>query len=384
MAMCERIHAAARSRGGERGVVLIVVLILAVTFSALSLALLSTAEMSLRVQNNGRDAERAERAAQSGVEWAAAVVKSTGAIVDGSRSTTLEPGVVVSASVRSTAPQLFGTGVAYGVATGYAADAAILPGTFPHALLSFASQCTITDQLFVDGAAYFGETPTPLALNSTRPLTIAGDLELVTTTAPDSHWVVHSSGTTKLGIAALAEPVWVTLRYTVPTFWTVPYTTYVGTTTIANKSLSGLVVVSAGAGQKLVLDNVRISGTLVVPWLYPPTLELLGVPTIEVNGSVTIEGGTAETGNLAILAPGAILKLNRNATADVSGVTYLRQIDDGDGATFRGQLLLRKDLKSAGNGAIHVERSAGFVPTVPHGIVWNGASQVRIDWKGKQ
>lgn len=383
MAMSGRIHGVAPPVAGERGVIMVVVLILAVTFSALSLALLSTAEMSLRVQSNGRDTERAERAAQSGVEWAAAAVKSAAAIVDGTRSTILEPGVVVGATVRSaTAPQLLGSGNAYGVAAGYAADAAILPGTFPHALLSFASQCSISDQLFVDGSAYFGEPTAPLALSAVRPLTIAGDLELVATIDPGR--VVHSSGTTKLGMTALAEPVWSTLRYTLPTFWTVPYTAYTGATTISNKTLTGIVVVSAGAGQKLVLDNVRISGTLVVPWVYPPALELLGLPTIEVSGTLTIDGGTAETGNLAILAPGAIFKMDSKATADVAGVSYLRQIDGGDGATFRGQLLLRKDLKSTGSGALHVTRPVGFVPTVPQGIVWNGASRVQIDWKGKQ
>ncbi len=364
--------------------ILVVVLILAVTFSALSVALLSTAEMSLRVQGNGQDLERAERAARSGVEWAAAIVKS-GGIADVSRRAELTPGVVVAAQVRSAqTPNLLGGGSAYGAVVRVGADATVEAAPFPHALLSFSDKSTFTDEMTVVGSAYFGETSSPPAFSAARPAQMGGDLELVTTAALAAGRVVHKSGATLYGVTALTTPPWNTLPFTLGVGWTVPVTTYTGTTTVSGKTLSGIVVVNLLLGQTLTLDNCTITGTLVVPCLYPPLTELLGVPTIQVNGSVQVRGGSADTGNLAILAPGCTLVGIRNGNAVIEGVTYVREAKTLDGTTFRGQLMTRLGITSSSAGAFRVERPDTFVPSVPVGITWTGASGVRLTWRGRQ
>ncbi len=373
-----------RSRRDERGVILVVVLILAVTFSALSVALLSTAEMSLRVQGNGQDLERADRAARSGVEWAAAIVKS-GGIVDVSRRAELTPGVVVAAQVRSAqTPNLLGGGSAYGAVVRVGADAAVVAAPFPHALLSFSTTSSLTDEMTVVGSAYLGDSASPPAISAARPAQMDGDLELVTTTALAANRVVHKSGVDRYGVTALTPPPWNTLPFTLGVGWTVPVTTYTGTTTVSGKTLSGIVVVNLLPTQTLTLDNCTIIGTLVVPSLYPPVGETLGVPTIQVNGSVQIRGGTADTGNLAILAPGCTLVGIRNGSAIVEGVTYVREAKTLDGTTFRGQMLVRLGITSSSAGAFRVERPGTFVPTVPVGITWTGTSGVRLTWRGRQ
>src|SRR5204863_393291 len=75
----------------EDGAILLVVLILAVTFSLLGIALTSTVEVSVRARNNADELTRAERAAVSGIEWAAAAVMTTG-MVNGGRTVPLDSG----------------------------------------------------------------------------------------------------------------------------------------------------------------------------------------------------------------------------------------------------------------------------------------------------
>jgi len=371
-----------RRPASERGAILIVVLVLTVTFAMLSLALLSTAEMSLRVQSNGRDIERAERAAQSGVEWAAAVVKANG-FVDGVRATTLTPGVVVSSSIRSsTAPHLLGGGAAYGVVAYYGADADFVDGAHPHALLAFGGMLQSNDDVTIRGSAYAGGTPTALTFNAVRPLGMDGDLQLVTTVAPTN--VRHISGTTQLGVAALTEPAWNTTRFTLLQGWTVPTHVFNGSTTLTNRTLTGIVIVNLLAGQALTLEDVTIDGTLVVPSLYPPVLEVLGVPQIKLQGTVTINGGTADTGNLAILAPTTRLIGDRGVVLSVKGVAYLRTVEDCGELALTGMLMVRRGVASATNGTVTIDRPDDFVPKVPYGITWTGANTVRMTWRGKQ
>ena len=97
-------------------------LILSVTISLLSMALIATAEVSLRAEANADDLERAERGARSGVEWAAAVVKKSGSLVF-QATTTLDSGVVVTGEVRLLgSPRLLGKGVSNGVTVMVGAD----------------------------------------------------------------------------------------------------------------------------------------------------------------------------------------------------------------------------------------------------------------------
>ena len=364
----------------ERGAILLVVLVLTVTFAVLSMALLATAEMSLRVQSNGRDLERAERAAQSGVEWAAAVVKANG-LVDAARATVLTPGVTVATQIRSaTAPQLLGGGSAYGVEARYGAEATVTAGPQPHALLVYAGQLQSNDDITIAGPAYFGEPTAPLALGG-RGITIDGDLQLVATMAPAG--VTHTSGANLFGVASLTEPVWNTVRFSLLSGWTATTHVYNGSTTISKTTLNGIVVVNMAGGQTLSLEEVTINGTLVVPWIYPPLLESLGVPKIELKGKVTINGGTADTGNLALLAPTSRLVGDRQGVTAITGVAYVRTVEDFGSFSLRGQLLVRKGISSNTNNTATIGRPAGFVPTVPYGITWNGPSTVRLAWRGK-
>lgn len=372
---------ATAAAGVERGAILVVVLILAVTFSVLSMALLSTAEISLRIQGNGQDLERAERGAQSGVEWAAAVVK-IGGLLPASRTTVLDTGVRVKAEVRTlVTPNLIGSADGYGVMATVGADAALRVEPPPHALLSFADTSVLTHELTIDGSAYFGHRP-PLAIGA-QPLQMIGNLELATSTALPSGKVVHQKGATSYGVAPLAEPIWDTTRYSLAGNWTVPYRTISGTTTLSGQTLTGIVVVNLLGKETLTIDNSTIQGTLVVPSIYPPLLDLLGVPTIQFGKGVTITGGTSETGNLAILAPTCILKGSANCASRISGVTYVREALGLEGATLSGLLLLRMGVTTP-SGPLRVERPAAFTPNVPHGIVWNGSSGVRLTWRGRQ
>jgi hypothetical protein len=366
----------------ERGAILIVVLLLTVVFAVLSVALLSTSEISIRVQGNGQDMERAERAAHSAVELAAALVKENG-LVDATRSATLAPGVTIRAQVRAaTAPHLIGEGTANGVTAVVTADASLVPGAYPHALLSFDGTSTLDQDVHVSGDAYLDDRP-PLDFKGGAKLRMAGNLELVTSTSLPGGKIVHSSGATQYGAAAITQPAWNTLRYTLAANWSVPITIYNGTTTLKQRTIHGIVVVNLLAGQTLTLDDCTIHGTVVVPSLWPPILDLLGPPMIEIAKDTTILGGTAETGNLAILAPSCSLKTADDLDKSILGVTYVRDVDLQPNILLRGQLLLRNGIKKV-HGPVTIERPADFVPMVPHGIVWTGPTNVRITWREKQ
>lgn len=371
--------AAGRSRGGERGAILLVVLILSVTISLLAMALISTAEVTLRAQANAEDLDRAERGARSGVEWAAAAVKNLGALPQ-SYAARLESGVGVTAKVRlAGSPRLLGTGISNGVSITFGADFQFFETTRPYAWMSFSGTNKLSHPVNVNGCAYLGAASSPL--QGATALLLDGDLDLVTNTTLTAGSVTHSSGIDNYGVKALSTPAWDTTPFLTAGNWTVPYTAYSGTTTLRNVTLSGIVVVTLAAGQTLTLDNATINGTLVVPWLYPPLLDLLGTPTIEVK-TATIAGGTADTGNLAILAPGCTLSSSGAGTTSVSGVCYLRRIDQLKGWTLTGQMLTRLAFVDTA-GPNTFTRPAGFSPNVPVGINWGGDNLV-IYWRGRQ
>jgi hypothetical protein len=362
-------------------VILLTVLILSVTISLLSMALISTAEMSLRADSNADDLERAETGARSGVEWAAAVLKRSGPLATFSGTTTLDTGVVVNAQLRLLgSPRLVGRGSCNGVEVTVGGDAQDIEPTRPYALMSFADTNASTTPITLDGLAYLGEPGTPLKAGSV--LQMADDLDLVTTTPLTAGQVVRTGGATNYGVASVNAPAWDTTPYSVPGTWTVPYRSVSGTTTIKDQTINGLVVATLAAGQTLTLDNVILNGTLVVPWAYPPVLELLGTPTIELKGA-TIVGGTAQTGNLAILAPGSLLQGNSSTSGSISGVSYVRELDGLRSFTASGKVLVRKALTGNSGHTVTFQRAASFVPDVPVGIDW-GSSKFLIRWLGRQ
>lgn len=361
---------------------LLLVLILGVTCTMLSLALVSTAEIGLRAETNADDLDRAERGAQSGVEWGAATVKAWGKLAR-SGTVVLDTGVEVGYSLRLLqSPELLGVGSLNGATVRLGAKMQQLERERPYAFSSFSQQTVLTQPVAIAGHAYLGGTPKPL--QATSALQMAGDLDLVTGTALAAGQVVHSSGATAYGVAARTTPVWDTTSFLLDTGWTVPITRYTGNTTITGKSLSGLVIVSLSAGQRLVLDDVTIRGTLVVPWLYPPALDILGTTSIRLKGTVAIGGGTADTGNLAILAPGSSLERHSTLTSlTVAGVTYALAIDQIENASFQGMVLLR-DAMNATLGRIDFVRAQDFVPIVPVGIDLYGGTRYMIAWLGRQ
>lgn len=375
------MEASVGQRAGERGAILLIVLILSVTISLLSMALVSTAEVSLRADSNAGDLERAERGARSGIEWGAAVAKQYG-IIPFTNKVVLDSGVEVARQTRSvSAPRLLGTGVSNGVKITVGADLQLLESTRPYALMSFSGTNKPSHTVTVNGLAYFGEVNTPL--QASTPMLLAGDLDLVTTTTLAAGQVTHSAGANNYGTAALTMPGWDTSTFSTPTNWTVPYTAYTGNTTIRDTTLTGLVVVTLSAGQTLRLENVIFNGTLVVPWLYPPVFDFLGTATIEVK-DLTMVGGTAETGNLAILAPGCtLIAAGPGASGTtVSGVCFVRDIDSTKAWNQSGKMLLRQGITKTG-GLYGFSRATDFVPDVPVGIKWNN-SQIVIRWLGRQ
>ncbi len=378
--MSARLEQVAGPRAGERGAILLIVLILSVTISLLSMALIATAEVSLRAEANGDDLERAEHGARSGVEWAAAVVKKAGVLAF-QATTTLDSGVVVTCQARLLgSPRLLGKGVSNGVTVTVGADLLVLEDTRPYAFLSFADTNSPRHAVTVDGMAYLGEAGTPL--NTSSILQMAGDLDLVSTTTLAPGQVSRTGGTTNYGVAALSAPAWDTTSFTLSGNWTVPYRSVSGTTTIKDQTINGLLVATLAAGQTLTLDNVILNGTLVVPWTYPPLLELLGTPTITLKGA-TIVGGTAETGNLAVLAPGCLLQGNNPTSGSITGVCYVRQLDGLRALDVGGKMLVRKAMVGSTGSPITFRRAADFLPDVPVGIQQAG-NQMAIRWLGRQ
>lgn len=369
-----------RTRRHERGSLLIAVLLLTVVFAALSVSLLSTAEMQIRVQSNARDLERADRAAQSAVEWGAALVKANG-LADTTRTATFANGTRIATTVSTSAtPNVVGGAIALGVAARYAATVTREPGPYPHALLTFGGSNRLDKDLPVTGDVYFGGA-TPFDPGSRAELLMNGNLLLTTNTTLPAGRVVHTSGATSYGVAAITEPAWNTLPFTLGS-WSVPVTRFTGAAKVSNRTITGIVVVTLLGGQRFTFENCTIQGTVVVPSLYPPILDLLGSPSLVFEKTCVVTGGTAETGNLAILAPSCDLETAGGPTT-IRGVTFARSASFAKNTEHDGLLILRTSIDKVSDGT-QCSRSPGFVPMVPVGIAWTGDAQVRTRWLGKQ
>ncbi len=375
----------AGNRGTEHGAILLVVLILAVTFALLGIALTSTVEVSVRARNNADAIARADRAAASGVEWAAAAVMTAG-MVDADRTLSLEAGTQAVVSIRvGRSPQVLSAGRCNGAEVTIGADLQLTDGApLPFAYASFDGTSRFDHAVGITGSAYFGDTTQPIT-TGTGTLTMGGDLFLATSTALPAGVVAHTSGINRYGVARLDEPGVNTGAYLALAGTEVPVHRYFGSTEIANTTVTGVIIVDLDLGllQHLTLRDAVINGTVVVRGLLPALPLPLTTPEVRIVGATTINGGTARTGNLALLAPDCDLKAGTSTGSLVSGVALVKQCEAMRLVTFQGQLLTKQATGStSGPYAIHCPPE--FRPDVPLGVDWPGPASVRILWRGRQ
>lgn len=380
-------------RHAERGGILLLALVLSTTFGLLALAALASADMSLRVQQSSGEAERARRAAASGIEWAAAVAMASDTFLV-KRTVVLTDGVSVTIEADSTStPQLKSTGTCEGVAFTFGANVRRKSGPpLPYVFASFGGQAVCgKDAQFKDGPVYFAEPTGPITAGSRGRIDVTkGDAFLVSskalTTAQlrvDAGQVIH------YGVSPIGQPTVDTTPYITMASGAVPVTRYLGSTTLYKQAITGIVVVELAALQTLTIEDTKIFGTLVVR---SPGGDAIGsgtvpgvkltAPVVRLRGTVTIEGGTATTGNLALLAPGCILLADTAGSKDLNGVTFVWACGEMKDIKALGQFVTTTSWDSTEN--FEVKRPAGYVPSTPIGISWPGGSSLRIEWLGKQ
>jgi hypothetical protein len=352
----------------------------------LSFTLMATHEGARRAIDAGDDAERAERAAAAGIEWAAARVVGKG-VADATTTIDLGDGASVVVDLDNTSPpHATAEGRFRGAAVTLAADFTIVDGApLPYALASLDGSSRLDHVVTVIGSAYFGAPSAPIDARSDGSLAMYGDLELVAGTAPSASLVTHFQGTTRVGVSACAAPVVDTRPFETMTSGAVPVRRYSGSTELTG-ILDGVIVVTLDAAQTLTIRDATINGTVVVT----PALDLLGKggllgtgllpPLVRIRGATTIQGGTAVTGNLALLAE-CELEVSSTAGASVTGVTLVDHLSQLSPITFRGQLVTLHNVDRT-SGPFTVERPNGFAPQTPIGIRWPGPSSVRVKWLG--
>ena len=107
------------------------------------------------------------------------------------------------------------------------------------------------------------------------------------------------------------------------------------------------------------------------------------LPCVRLAGRSSIGGGTAWTGNLAILAPECVLDAPASIDSTIRGVAVVDAVVAIKNVAVVGQLVLLENVEST-SGAFSVTRSPEFVPDTPLGVSWPGSEAVRIDWRGRQ
>lgn len=376
-------------RAGERGAILLVALMLAATFALLALALLATADSARLGRDNAAAIERAERAATDGIEWAAARVVDRG-VVDATTTLTLGPDVSVVVDLDSTSPpRVTAVGRANGTTVTLTAELDIRTGApLPFALASMTGVSRFDRKTTVRGSAYFGHSSLAISAASIDDLEMHGDLHLVSAATPPVGVVVHVSGTTLRSVFASPLPVVDLAPFRTMATGAVPVRRYTGNTLFDKRTLDGVVVVELGAAQVLTIRDSIVRGTVVVT----PSLDLLGgggllgtgllKPEVRIEGKCLIEGGTATTGNLALLAPDCGLDCDASNDSVVQGVVLVERCLKMKKMIFTGQLVSLHEIKAV-TGAWSVERPAGFEPNTPVGVTWPGPSAVRIRWLGR-
>lgn len=377
-------------RHAERGGILLLALVLSTTFGLLALAALASADMSLRVQQSSGEAERARRAAASGIEWAAAVAMASDTFRV-KRTVVLADGVSVAIEAdSSTTPQLKATGTCEGVAMTLGAN--IQRGPLPYVFASFGGQAVCgADAHLKDGPVYFAEPTGPIAAGSRGVIDVVnGDAHLVSSKALTAAQLKVDSGRViNYGVTPTGRPTIDTTPYATMLSGAVPVTRYVGNTTLYKQTITGIVVVELAVAQILTIEDTKIFGTVVVRSVGGDAIGngtvsgvKLTAPVVRLRGSVTIEGGTATTGNLALLAPGGLLLSDTSGSKDLNGVTFVWACGAMKDIKVFGQLITATSWDSA--ESFEVKRPAGYVPSTPIGITWPAPSSVRIQWLGKQ
>ncbi|MEM7202811.1 MAG: hypothetical protein AAF628_21305 [Planctomycetota bacterium] len=382
----DRLGARAPATTDRAGIVLLTVLFLSTTFVALSLSLLATAESAVRALSSGRDLDRAERAAQSGVEWAAAQIGVTG-IVDTTMLVPLETDVEALVQITAGAqPNVLAEGRARGATVTLGATVGYVREPLDYAFASFADANKFKETVFVSGKVYLGDPTEPIDISASDSpaLDITGDLHLVMPPSLPSGTVDHHGmgSNTDYDATVYAAPVWDTTQFETMTSGMVTVHHYSGATTIKDQTLDGIVVVALGASDKLKLENATINGTLVVPTDYDVARN--GAQEIELKKTSTINGGTALTGNLAILAPHSELHCPGKDDKVCNGVVYVESVRNPHAVTIEGQLLVRFDTIETKKEELTITRSWSWRPDVPLGLEWPAGPHLRIDWAGRQ
>lgn len=380
-------------RQGERGAVLLLALILTTTFALMAWSLLASSDFAARARLGGAAQEQAERAAASGIEWAAAVALA-GSLADGRTSLTLADGsqvVVVVATASS--PQVVSRARCRGAEVALGADLRLQSGApLPYALVAYGSDNRLSQDVAVSGSAWLGGVP-PFFAGMAGALGMDGDLQLVTTTAVAAGAVKQVSGRTLYGQRAWSMPTIDTTPFATMVSGAVKVTRYVGSQTISNQTIDGIVVADLEAGQTLLLRSTTINGTLVVR---SPLTAILGtgpgslgqvggvvLPCVRLAGRSSIGGGTAWTGNLAILASDCQLDASASIDSTIRGVAVVDAVDKLKNVAVVGQLVLLENISST-LPSFTVTRPPEFVPDTPLGVTWPGTKAVRIDWRGRQ
>lgn len=376
-------------RHHERGGILLLALVLSTTFGLLALAVLASADMALRVQQSSGEAERARRAATSGIEWAAAVAMATDKFKV-KQTIDLSSGVSVTITADSAqTPQLMATGTCEGVAVTLGAN--VQRGAMPYAYASFAEQAVCGADAKFKGSVYFADPAGPITAGSRGRIDVSnGDAYLVGSKALTTAQLRVDGGRfIYYGVTPIGRPTIDTTPYATMISGAVPVTRYVGNTTIVKQAITGIFVVELTAAQTLTIEDSKITGTIVVRSVGGDAIGngtvpgvKLTAPVVRLRGNVTITGGTATTGNLALLAPGCLLVADVSGGNDVLGVTFVWACGALKGVKFVGQLVTATTWDSIETFA--VERAADFVPSTPIGIAWPGPSSVRIRWLGRQ
>jgi hypothetical protein len=368
------------------GAALLVALILVVLFSALSWSLLATTEIAVRSENAALNLRRAERAAQSGIEWAAADIARTGL---GTRNATVPigPGAFAEVSILSTgSPTVTSRGTADRVSITLVANVTREPGPFPYTVASYSGTSVLRRALDSDGPVYFADPTNPIDLvRSIGPsqgpaLKVRGDLDLVSPTPLPAGMVDYKSGgETNLAVAPLPQSVVDTAPFLGLTSGAVAVHHFAGTTTLRNLNFAGIVVVRLGLGDSLEIHNTTIQGTLVVHPTYTPAN---GTATrISLKGSVTIGGGTAWTGNLAVLAPDGVLDGTFSVDVDLNGVVFCHSVFDAVETQISG-MLLTNAISTIGTD-FRVVVPSGFAPNLPLGLTLRSRDRWVIEWLGR-
>lgn len=363
--------ASAHEGAEQRGVALLLAVATSVALSLLALSVLASREASVATGAHGETRARARAAAACGIEWALARAVAG----DLSMSTTtlaLESGDAVQVAIDpDQSPHVVADGLSSGMTVRLRADLlAEQPSAPPHAWVSLSGTSEFPGDLTVRGSAHLNASPWPIAWLQPGKLRMSGDLHLVTTSTLGSMTIVHASGATKRGVPAIAAPTIEFAALPSAASGGVAVTTYTGDTQIANTTLTGVLRVSLAAGQTLDLRQLTLNGTLVVS----SPVSSFNPAKIKLN-NLTLTGGTAITGNLAVLAPDAELEATG---CEVRGVTVVGRVANTSNASFRGQLITMAAVVANG---FTVDRSVSFVPDTPLGLRW-GARRWRLDWLG--